>query len=501
MAARNKAQKKQFQADRMSRVVARTIGVFAPNMALKYLSRRAWLAYYTAGSPSGPNQGWTPTNKTADAIMDRDRGRLLSRARDLERNSSHISGAINKITNNVIYGGVKPQSKIKDFNTGKPKKNLNSIVETAWENWAEHDWVDFYDVQELILRHLWVDGEVLIHKFYDSELAARNVCPLGLEVLEADFLVSTRNRVEKNGNHTKAGIEYGKSGRPVAYHIFKEHPGDNLFPGVFSSETRRIPATEIKHIFHKRRASQSRGISWLAAIIMEMRDFSEYQSSERIAARLASAFGVFIESPYPEHQINHPLISETEDPEGMPDINDLPEYLGTGRMDVLPPGMKINVAQYQRPSQTYEPFTKTSLKSASTGTPLSYENFTNDFSEATYSAARQAVLEERRGYRKMQIFINRHFNRWIWNSFLEYASTSGLIGNIGINVPVTWQNPGWPWIDPQKDSKAAQIELKMKTKSRAKIAAERGDDWHEEVEALADEEETLKSMGLTPEEE
>lgn len=270
------------------------------------------------------------------------------------------------------------------------------MIEGHFKDWAEADEVQFYDLQKLFVRHMWIEGEFFLHRFFDHDLLKRGLCPLGLEILETDFLDSSINAVSENGNTIKGGIEYNRLGRPVAYHLFKEHPGESIW-GTSFGDTHRIPATEVKHVFHKRRASQGRGVSWLASIIMEMRDFSEYQTNERIASRLAAAFGIFIESPYPEHQIRHPFDGIEED--NVPSISDIPKYLEPGRIDVLPTGMKISSAQFNRPGQTYEPFTKTSLKSASTGTPLSYENFSNDYEGATYSSARQAVLEEMLGYR------------------------------------------------------------------------------------------------------
>ncbi len=487
------AKRASIATDRVSRFIARAIGVFAPNTAMGYLGNRARLMRYTGASPDGPSKNWRPTTKSADAILSKDRKLLLARARDLERNSGHISGAVMKIANNVIYTGIRPQARMKDQD-GRLKKNLNDFVERQWKNWAHAPEIDFYDLQELVLRHLWIDGECLVHRFYDRDLRARELCPLGLEVLEPDFIASEMNVRLENGNQIKAGIEFSKAGRPVAYHLFKEHPGESSFGGYFS-ETRRIPASEIKHIFHRRRASQTRGVSWLSAIIIEMRDFNEYQSNERIAARLMSAFGAFIESPYPEHQQANPLFSDNEDSTG-----DVPTYLEPGRIDTLPPGTNIKSVQYNRPGDTYEPFTKTSLKGASTGSGMSYENFSNDYEGATYSSARQAVLEERRGYRKLQAFLNRQLNEWVWQSWLDFASIAQLLGGIGNDVPVSWQNPGWPWIDPQKDAKGAQLELEMKTTSRTKIAADRGDDWLEEVEILGNEERILKENGLATEE-
>ncbi|MFW5931353.1 MAG: phage portal protein [Desulfosalsimonas sp.] len=478
------------EIDRLSRFVARTIGVFAPNTAIRYLSRRARLAYYTGASPKGPNKEWNPPNKTEDALLARDRGRLLARARDLERNSSHISGAIGKICNNVVYTGIFPQAQIRDNETGKLKKGLNQTVERRWKEWARVPEINFYDIQELVLRHLWIDGECLVHRFYDKDLAKRGLCPLGLEVLEPDFLDHTLNGTLENGNRVRSGIEFNERGRPVAYHLFKEHPGDSFFGGNYGS-SRRVPASEIKHIFHQKRASQHRGVSWLSAIIIEMRDFQEYQSSERIAARLASAFGVFVESPYPEHQVHHPLTQKQDETKT---LSDIPEYIESGRIDVLPPGMKINAAQFERPGQNYEPYTKTSLKGASAGSGMSYENFSNDYAESTYSSARQAILEERRGYRKLQMFLNRKFNDWVWDSWLTFAEMFRLLGGIGTDVPVIWQNPGWPWIDPQKDAKGAETELKLKITNRRRLAAERGLNWDDEIEQLEEEEERISKL-------
>ncbi len=489
-------------ADRWTRAVAGLIGLFAPVSAMRYAYNRQRFANYPGASRTGPNKGWRPQNKSEDALLARDRTTLMARARDLERASPHISGAIVKICNNVVYTGIFPQARLKTTD-GKLRREENSRIEAMHKKWSEHKWVDFYGITDLILRHLWIDGEVLVHAWPDKDLLDEGLCPLSLDVLESDYLDSSLNSgPSENGNIIKQGIEYNSKGRPVYYHVFKQHPGDyGLFGSSFALERRRIPANEICHIYFKKRASQGRGVSWLASLIIEMRDFSEYQSSERIAARLASAFGAFVESPYPEHQYNHPLVDD-ESQEAMPTIGDISKYFDPGRIDVLPPGMKINVAQYDRPGNSYGPYTKTSLKSASTGTGMSYENFSNDYEGATYSSARQAILEERRGYRKMQWFLVRHFLGWSWQKWLDHASlagTAGRIERVDSQVPVQWQLPGWPWIDPAKDAKGAKDELEMKITNRRRLAAERGLDWDEEIEELMEEEEILKDSRLQEE--
>ena len=483
----------KWKPDGWTRAVARAIGAVAPGYAMRWMSRRAVLANYTGARPDGPNKGWNPRNESADALLHRDRLRLLARARDLERNSGHISGAINKIANNVIYTGIFPQARLRGPD-GKLLKDENNRIEELHKEWAESDEVQFYDKQELVLRHLWVDGECLVHDFLDRDLLKKGVVPFGVELFEPDYLDHSMNTQAENGGVIKAGIEYNAKGRPAAFHVFKQHPGEGLWGSAFG-ETRRIPVENIRHVYHQKRASQGRGVSWLASIIMEMRDFSEYQSSERIAARLMSAFGLFVESPYPEHQLINPIHDDSQ----YPGIGDVSKYIEPGRIDVLPPGVKVSSHQYSRPGDTYAPFTKTSLKSASTGSGISYENFSNDYEGATYSSARQAVLEERRGYRKLQFFLNRHFNSWMWSKWIMYAQNAGMVGREPRAVPVQWQNPGWPWIDPSKDAKGAEMELKMKINTRRRLAAERGLDWDEEIEEYAEENEIMRAKGINPE--
>jgi lambda family phage portal protein len=456
---------------------------------MRYIGRRRVLRSYLAANKTGPNQNWRPSNKSGDEILKKDHKLILARARDLVRNDAHVSGALRKIVNNVVFNGIRPQAALKT-NDGELQRTRNNRAEAHFKRWAEA--VDFYEKQELCLRHLWQDGEILAHFFYDPELHRQGIVPLGIELIECDHLDTSIDGRLRNGNYAKRGKEFNKAGRVVAYHVFPEHPGENT---LFSlSRSNRIPAGSMIHVFSPERASQTRGVSWLVAAIMEIKDFGEYQNNERLAARLASAFGVFVESPYPEHQMpeNHPITKAS----GYPGVDDISDYIDPGRIDVLPPGMKITTAKYERPGQTYEPFTKTTLKGASTGVGMSYESFSNDYADASYSAARSAALEERRGYQKQQSLLNRKFNTPIWRAFTYYMRLFD-IDTLPADIPVTWQAPGWPWVDPLKDSRAAKTEIELGINTRRKLAADRGHDFDELVEQLKREKGQLEQAGIT----
>ena len=466
--------------------LVRAVGSIAPGMALRILANQSRLKSYMAASRRGPNASWRPSQQTADSILASDRNLIIARARALVRDSSHVAGAVNKIINNVAFTGIHPQAQFRQAN-GILNDRKSDQIEEAWEAWAEA--VDYYGLQRLVLRHFLVDGEILVIKSLDKSLIQSGLCPLHLRALEVDHLDVSHDRIRSNDkNEIRGGIEFDEQKRPVAYHIFENHPGDSLLHGW---KSQRIPADRVIHIYERERASQTRGVSRLAPVIMEMRDFAEYQSSERIAARLAAAFGIFVESPYPEHGLVNPIMDDASQEAA----DAIPKYLESGRIDILPPGMKISVAENKRPGSNYDAFSRSSLRGVSAGTGLSYETFSNDYSTATYSSARAATLEERRGYRVMQSILNAKLNGPIWREWCHELDQYNLM-SLPKPPKVLWQNPGWPWVDPAKDAKAAEVELSLGITTRRKLAAERGMDWDEVIEEQAAEEAKMKALGL-----
>jgi len=464
--------------------MAHIIGLRRPARAVEYMRQRRALLSYAAASRKGANRNWRPANKTADEHIRRDWAWVTARARDLARNSAHVSGALEKICNNVIFTGIRPQAQLRTAQ-GRLDRARNTRAEDHFRRWAEHRRVDFYGKQELALRHCWVDGEALVHFYESARLLREGVVPLGLEILEADHLDASVHGELANGNRAVRGVEFDAEGAPVAYHLFSEHPGGLGPMGRSARASARVPAERVAHVFAPKRASQTRGMSWLAAVIMEMHDFDEYQDAERIAARLTAAFGFFVETPYPE------AMDPAHFGGALPGGHEggevrLPDFVEPGRIQIMPAGTKINAAGFTRPGMTYEPFSKVQLRGASAGLGMSYEAYSNDYTDASYSSARSAALEERRGYQKQQIFLNRAFNRPVWDLWSRFLFLSGL-EDLGPEIPVTWQTPGWPWVDPYKDASAAKLELALGSTSRRRIAASRGQDLDEIMDELAEE--------------
>lgn len=483
-------------------MVSSAIGLVSPVMAYKYSIDRNAYRSYVAGTTKGPNKKWQPRNKSADAEIKKSFKLITARCRDLARNNPYIKGAIRKICDNVVRNGIKPQFRVRDANN-KLLSDLNKQLEMYWKKWAKkkncdisgHD--SIASIQKLVLRHVWTDGEILVHRVWDKSLLKKGVIPFRLEVLECDLLADFVDGDLKNGNVARRGIEFdSKTGRPVAYHILPNHPGDYQFLNY--KDVRRLSAKDIIHIYEKERASQTRGVSWFVSIVMEAFDLAEYQSFERIGAKLAAAFGVFIKTQYPE--MMGPGAMGGQETENSSIDGNLPEYIEPGRIQTLPIGTDITIASHKRPGETYSPYVKQSLKGMSAGSAMSYGAFSNDRSDSSYSAERTSQLDERLSYQGQQEFLNEKLN----DDLIAWILEGLFLGNL-INLPgyfqepdsygdVEWQTPGWTWVDPTKDSQAAERDLRNSVTTRKKIQAGRGDDWEETIEQLMREEEKLLEL-------
>ncbi len=483
--------KKNFRQkifDGWTNTIGGAIGLFSPKRALNYRSDRMRYRAYAAATKTGPNGYWRPKSRSGDAELQKGYQIILGRCRELAQNNPFIKGAIRKIINNTIRNGIHPQMNLKDAN-GNIDQDRNEAIEQEWKRWQRREIADvsghdsIAGIQKIALRHVWIDGEFLLHRVINPN-PRRGELPLQIELLECDHLDNLKDGILSNGNIVKRGIEMdAATGRPLFYHISKDHPGDYYYRP--RHDTLKIPASDIIHVYDRERASMTRGVSWMVSVAMEAYDFADYQSYERIGAKLAAAFGVFVKSQFPEvfGGNGNPLGGRPVNQSGYgSDINELPDFIEPGRIQKLPYGTDITIASHKRPGDSYEPYVRTSLRGQSVGVGLSYEAFSNDYSEASYSSARSATLEERLSYKGMQFFLNEQMNGPLMAWFLEALYFANKLPGYKkrafyFNSAAGWQEPGWGWVDPIKDANAAGKEISLYLNNRHNLSAQRGIDW------------------------
>jgi lambda family phage portal protein len=486
-----------FLYDATTNLVGSTLGVFAPLTSARYYAKRSLLKTlrtrsYNAARRTGANKLWNPQNLSADAEIRKDYQRVLARARDLARNNPYVAGAVETFAANVVGPGIDPLPMISTAR-GKLDDGLNRRIEQVFSDWA--DWTGFHEKQDLIAQHLVVDGEILAYFVPDSK-APKSIPRVNIQLIECDQIDEwLADQQLPNGNLLRRGIEFDPFWRPVNFHVFDYHPGD-LLPLKFDYKSREISASDMVHVLRKGRASQTRGISWLACIIQRMEDLDEYQDSEMIGAKLAAAFGIFIKSPFtnPYDAPEQPVRTEED---GRKD-----EYIVPGRIDRLLPGEEIQVAKNERPGTSYDPFVKTTLHGGAIGMGMSYESFSGDFSQSNFSSSRMAKENEKRKYRRSQNLICTGFNSQAYNTFLEYGFLGGLFPfpNFTANrfkyQTVKWKKPGWPYSDPLKDVQGDEKRIGLGTMTRTRILADQGEDYEDTIAQLGKEIALAKRYGV-----
>ncbi len=485
-------------------LVSSTLALVNPAAAARYRGDRNRYRAYTAGMKKDGDHNFAPRLRTADADIKRAWPLVTARCRDQVENNPLISGAIERISQNVVRNGINPKFHFKQ----NGKTNLQQVQEwaaafTRWSRYCElsgHD--DWASTQRLILRHMWSDGGCLVHRVYDDSLPG--VCPLRLELIELDQLDPLVDGTLANGNIARRGIEYNQqTGRPIAYHLLPTHPGDYLVRR--RGNTRRIPAADIIHIWDRRRISQYSGIPWLVAVVMEAYRMEDFRHITQDAARLQTIFGAFLKSSFPGIQLGAGMaLGGQAGPvkPGFTGADGAPTEIGNGPMiQKLPTGTDLQFTPTAHPGSNYEPFVKDSQRWQSTGLGMSFEAFANNYTDSSYASARSGALEERLGYRGQQQFLDRTFCRKVYAWFIEAQVLSGLARLPGYFADpllfaeaVSSSFPGWAWVDPQNDAAASEKLLSLSLTTHRHLAAQRGEDFDDNIEILKEEYEKIREV-------
>ncbi len=125
------------------------------------------------------------------------------------------------------------------------------------------------------MRAFFASGEVLIRSV-PRTLGTGLSVPLQYQVLEGDFIDHNKNELIADGRIIQ-GIEIARGGLRRAYWLFEEHPGEMPLTrrGQLASFPR--PAREFFHLYEKERPGQQRGVPWLYAAMINLREFGTYR--------------------------------------------------------------------------------------------------------------------------------------------------------------------------------------------------------------------------------
>jgi lambda family phage portal protein len=368
-------------------------------------------------------------------------------------------------------------------------------IQQAWAQWTRQaDWSgqsDFYGLQALAAREIFEGGEVF-SRYRLRPAKDRLFIPLQLQLMEGEQLPVFLNILPGDfKNMVRCGIEFDSDGRRVAYHFYKEHPGETMFYPLSGLQYVEIPAEEIRHIYKPLRIGQLRGEPHMTAVLALLYELEQYSDAELVRKKVAAMFAGFITKPAPEDQVmtpapNYPTSPGLEDPLNPPfvpqqDIGTNVIKLEPGTMQQLFPGEGITFPSLPQAGD-FSSFISTQAHKFAAGINMTYEQVTMDLGGVNYSSIRAGLLEFRRACEQFQYNVIVHqFCEPVKQRWMKEAVLSGALklGNAYFDNPYDfenceWVSPGWQWVDPLKEVQAAQTSVRCGFTSRARVVRESG---------------------------
>ena len=455
-------------SDNKLNIPDRVVAYWSPIKGVQRAASRKALASFEGGK-STKQRKQTKDNSSGTAVVAASGDALRGTARALEQNYDVVNGALNLLVDSVVGStGITREPRPKD-NEGNIHTEFAAQINSLWEDFSKKPDVthqhDYASLERLGARTLFRDGEFLSQLLVGPIASLRHGTrvPLSIEMIEIDQLPFSLNDPSKG---IVNGVELNGWGRPRAFHVYKEHPGDSGWN--FNLKTKRVPADRMIHPKLTSRIGQVRGVTVFHSVMTRLEDVKEYEESERVAARVAAALtGV--------------IIKGTPDDYVAPDSGD--EYRDFG----MTPGMIANrleigesvaTIESNRPSTLLVPFHGAMIRYTAAGIGVSYSSLAKDYG-GTYSAQRQELVEAWIHNRALTVMFAGQFSIPVWEKFISASILSGELvvpDNVDMNTiyDADFRGPPMPWIDPVREETAAILSERAIHKTAQQIIRERG---------------------------
>lgn len=424
----------------------------AAQRGLAKLFRRSGIE---AGAGGRRWQGATtlPTPQTATlaargATKDRAAGQYLNTPYGNRIVETHVSALAGK--------GWQARSKHPDTDTAR---TLNDAFEAL-----------IAPVLTLACRALVRDGEAFLR------IQITRTGTVRLNPVPAEQVDPTLTRDLGSGARIVAGIEFDADDEITAYHILPEAPGT---PFVTYGAAVRVPARDVLHIFDPLFPGQVRGLSWLAPVLLKLRDRDEASDALLMQTKVASLITGYVRDPD----------GSFAGFEGTSDGSAVNVALEPGAMRILPPGAEVSFSTPGQGLTQAVEFLRAQDREIAAGVGLTVEALTGDLTQTNYSSARVGLLEFRRRAEMLQRnLIEGQFLRPLWQRWIEIRTLAGEIearaAALDDYLSVCFVPPGWQWVDPKNEVEADARAIEAGLKSREEVVAGRGrdiDDLNEEI--------------------
>ncbi|MCF2846548.1 phage portal protein [Pseudoalteromonas sp. ACER1] len=437
---------------------------------------------------------------SVDETLRRDVERLRAASRSAGEDVGYIKKYFGMVQTHIVGDkGFRLQSQIRNAQ-GELDKDANKSVELAYKEFCRKGFceisgrMNMTEADQLIAKTVSQDGDMLI-RHIDN---APNKFGYAFQLIEADLLDVNLYKVLSNGHVIKMGVEQDGFGRHLAYHILTNHPGEYTW-STGGRRYIRVPADEIVLPFPMWRPGQTRGVPWAHASLLDMHDIRGFREATLVSARVGASNMLIYE--------RDPDQPPPEDDENW-ENGEFIQELEPGKSNVVPDGFKARESRFDMPDDSTGDFQKAILRGAASGVDANYNVLANDFEGVSWSTLRQAVIEDREHWKRLQGWYisqikNVIYERWLRNALIRNQIKGLYAYDLERANHYQFYGRRWQWVDPLKDEQAISESYKNFTVNPMEVLQDKGLDpqelaegWQNFLELMGDNIQLAQSIGL-----
>lgn len=495
-------------------------------------SQNALGGYEGAARTSRELASWSPSVRSPDLDLNREKPQIDARARDMVRNDGYAAGAV-AIHRDSIVGtqyvlNAQPDREALGA-TEAWCEEFQRVVESKFGLWAEsHEcWPDasrintFTGLVRLAVGVSVIAGEVLATAEWLRSASQRRPYSTAIQMVDPDRLSNPNNGSDQR--NLRRGVEKDRFGAPLAYHFRMSHPSEAWMDGS-QFAWKRVPVRkpwgrlQVIHIFEQGRPDQSRGVSDMVAVLKQMRMTARFQDVVLQNAVLNATYAATIESELPSEAIWESMGAGNGGALATY-MGQLAEYGGGSRalhidgikIPHLFPGTKLNLQTPKSPEGIGENFEESMLRKIAAALGLSYEEFSRDYSKTNYSSARASMLNTWKSMQSRKKTYADRFATNIYALWLEEAISKGEIPlpngaspdffYKGLNkealIRCDWIGASRGQIDELKETQAAVLRISSGLSTYEAEIARGGNDFRRVFAQRKREQTMMDEMGLS----
>lgn len=485
---------------------------------------------------------WRPTITTADGALGRgDKILLDGRARDLLRNHGPMMGTMAFHKDSIVGAqyrlNARPVWKYLGLSESWAEE-YQEEVESLFNLYAENEdcWLDvdrnktLTDIVRLAIGCFFTGGEVVGTVNWMS--GVNRPFRTAFQMVDADRVSNPYDA--EDTLFLRRGVKLDGNGAQVGVHIRRAHPFDRtplapVYEWDYWPVRKSWGRLNLLHILDQMRPEQHRGVAEMVAALKETRMGKRFHEVALANAIVQASYAAAIESEMPRDAAFESIgAGETPIPPAANSVNTAMSMMemiaaysrGANNLQIdgvkipyLPPGSKLNLMHAGVPGGMGGDIEQSYNRYISRTLGVSYEEYTNDYSQTNYSSAKASGNNTLKYMMSRKRKVADRTANAVYTSWLEEAVTEGHLRSVrdlvrrdsewfyrGMNKAAlancTWIGATRGQVDEVAETQAAIMRIQSGLSTVEIESSKLGNDFRDVYSQLVREQNMREKMGL-----